>query len=168
MSNYTELQTCYVTHRGEFFGVALKLTRNREAAQDLVSEMLLKACAKWNLYKQGTNLRAWLFRILRNIFLSDRRRALCHARYVEATKMMPAPKVSNVVEQIIAEEDTALLHQAITKLSPNHREIVELTEFQDKKYQEAAEQLSIPLGTVMSRLYRAKQQLADELLCNAA
>ena len=138
------------------------LTKNREEAEDLVQETYAKALRGFSSFQLGTNFRAWLYRILRNTFLTSR-------TGLAATMTFPldldegAPELaddSGTPETILIERSNRdLVHNAISELPLPFREVLLLCEVEGMSYQEIAEMLSIPIGTVMSRLSRARKTL---------
>jgi RNA polymerase sigma-70 factor, ECF subfamily len=142
------------------------LTRNREEAEDLVQETYAKALKGFSSFRLGTNFRAWMFRILRNTFLTSR-------TGLNATMTVPLdseegdPEVvpeGVTPESILIERSNRLLIQsAIEDLPVQFREVLLLCEVEEMSYQEMAETLSIPIGTVMSRLSRARKTLRQSL-----
>lgn len=149
---------------------ALSLTRGNEArAQDLVQDTLLKAYQSWGRYESGTNCRGWLMTILRNQFISEfRKRKRRPTRLgledlsekkgfeVEAEDKDPAEEF---YDQIIAED----VARALDDLPDDFRMTVILSDLKDLQYKEISDRLQIPVGTVKSRLSRARRQLRDRL-----
>ena len=144
----------------QLYNFAHWLTRNREEAEDLVQETYAKALKGFSSFQLGTNFRAWMYRILRNTFLTSR-------TGLKATMTVPLDPDENGPELAI-ESDTPetilferanreLLQAAIDELPVYFREILLLCEVEEMSYQEIAETLSIPIGTVMSRLSRARK-----------
>ncbi len=145
---------------GSLTNFARWLTRSREEAEDLVQETYARALRGFSGYTPGTSIRAWMFRILKNAFLSSRTSA--HAR---ATVPLGEEDPPDEAEGCEATPETLLLARdrrervraAIEALHPAHREVVLLRDVEGFSYQEIADALSIPVGTVMSRLARARQ-----------
>ena len=135
---------------------ARALTGGRtENADDLVQDTLERAYAKWHLFKLGTELRPWLFSIMHNVFANEMR-SLKHRVMMDSiddTSMIgtPAPQ-----ESYVQARETLM---AVGRLAPELREVLVLVSVETFSYAEAAEILDIPLGTVMSRLFRARTQL---------
>jgi RNA polymerase sigma-70 factor (ECF subfamily) len=150
----------------QLYNFAHWLTRNREEAEDLVQETYAKALRGFPAFQLGTNFRAWMYRILRNTFLTSR-------TGLKATMTVPLgleddgselaiePDTPETI--LIDRSNTALLQSAIDELPVHFREILLLCEVEEMSYQEIAETLSIPIGTVMSRLSRARQMLRNHL-----
>lgn len=150
----------------QLYNFAQWLTQDRAEAEDLVQETYTKALRGFASYQQGTNFRAWMYRILRNTFLTSRT-GLWNA----ATTSMDAeddsvPAVSDpdTPESILIERSNQQLVQtAIEELPLPFREVLLLCEVEEMSYQEMAEALAIPIGTVMSRLSRARAALRNNL-----
>ncbi len=150
----------------QLYNFAHWLTQNREEAEDLVQETYAKALKGFSSFQPGTNFRAWMYRILRNTFLTSR-------TGLKATMTVPldlesdGPVLaveSDTPETILFERaNSDLLQSAIDELPVYFREILLLCEVEEMSYQEIAETLSIPAGTVMSRLSRARKMLRDRL-----
>lgn len=148
------------------YNFALWLAQNREEAEDLVQETYLKALRGFRSFQPGTNFRAWIYRILRNTFLTSRT-GLAAARTVavdleEQESMLPADTEtpeSSLLSRARQEE----VQEAMTELPVGFREILLLCHVEEMSYREISETLSIPLGTVMSRLHRARGALREKL-----
>ncbi len=145
------------SYLGRLFGYALSLTNDREQARDLVQECALKALAAKRVPADQAAYRAWLFRILRNAFLDRRRRV--------GQRGPSAPiEEAETLNGEIWHSDVHLI-SAITvrlgmaKLSRPHREVLAVVDMAGFSYAEAARFLSVPVGTVMSRVSRARQAL---------
>jgi RNA polymerase sigma-70 factor (ECF subfamily) len=144
------------------FNFAHWLTQNRSEAEDLVQETYVKALKGFQSFQQGTNFRAWMFRILRNAFLTSRTGLKATAPLEEEEDALP-PVLETPETVLLARVDQELLQVALEQLSPHHREVVLLCDVEEMSYQEIAETLGIPIGTVMSRLARARQTLRELL-----
>jgi RNA polymerase sigma-70 factor (ECF subfamily) len=142
------------------------LTQNREEAEDLVQETYAKALKGFSSFQLGTNFRAWMYRILRNTFLTSRT-GLKVTMTVPLDPEEDGPELaveSDTPETILFERSNReLLQSAIDELPVYSREILLLCDVEEMSYQEIAETLSIPMGTVMSRLSRARKMLRDRL-----
>jgi RNA polymerase sigma-70 factor, ECF subfamily len=150
----------------QLYNFAHWLTQNREEAEDLVQETYAKALKGFSSFQLGTNFRAWMYRILRNTFLTSR-------TGLKVTMTVPLDPEEDGTE-LAVECDTPetilferssreLLQNAIDELPVHFREILLLCEVEEMSYQEIAETLSIPIGTVMSRLSRARKTLRARL-----
>lgn len=150
----------------QLYNFARWLTQNRDEAEDLVQETYVKALRGFSSFQLGTNFRAWIFRILRNTFLTSRT-GLRATMTVPLDPEMDGPAVAveaATPETIVIERSNSQMMQAaIDELPVYFREILLLCEVEEMSYQEIAETLSIPIGTVMSRLSRARRTLRDRL-----
>jgi RNA polymerase sigma-70 factor, ECF subfamily len=142
------------------FGYALSLTTDRDMANELVHDCIVRALAARRVPRDEPAYRAWLFRIVRNAFL-DRVRASCQE--------VPAPKEEPMLESYAVWDYDDRLISALTvragmaRLAPHHREIIALVDLVGFSYGEAAAFLGVPRGTVMSRLSRARNALLDHI-----
>jgi RNA polymerase sigma-70 factor, ECF subfamily len=150
----------------QLYNFARWLTRNTEEAEDLVQETYVKALKGFSSFQLGTNFRAWMYRILRNTFLTSR-------TGLRATMTVPLDPEQDEPELAVENEtpetilmdrsNSQLVLSAIDDLPVQYRETLLLCEVEEMSYQEIAETLSIPVGTVMSRLSRARRTLRDLL-----
>jgi RNA polymerase sigma-70 factor, ECF subfamily len=150
------------------YGAALRLTANPADAEDLVQDTYLKAFRSSNQFEPGTNLKAWLFTILRNTFLNRRRRAAKEPIAVESEEIermaagLPGDPVTP--EQLLLRDTIdADLQAALDALPEAFREAVWLRDVEEFTYAEMAAMLSVPIGTVMSRISRGRRLLFDRL-----
>jgi RNA polymerase sigma-70 factor (ECF subfamily) len=141
------------------------LTQDRQEAEDLVQETYAKALKGFPSFQQGTNFRAWMYRILRNTFLTSRTGLQATATEqldLEGDGNAILPTVRETPESILLQRsDQQLVQQALGKLPVGYREVLLLCEFEEMSYQEISATLAIPMGTVMSRLSRARRALRD-------
>jgi RNA polymerase sigma factor (sigma-70 family) len=141
------------------------LTRDSGEAEDLVQETFLKGLLSFTSFRPGTNFRAWIFRILRNTFLSSRTKLERHmtVHFTPDDDSLGLPTASFDPEvHLIHRSRINSLRRAIDDLPTLYREIM-VCNLQDASYGEIAETLSIPVGTVMSRLARARRMLGENL-----
>jgi RNA polymerase sigma factor (sigma-70 family) len=149
------------------YNLAGWLTHDSNDAEDLVQDTYLKALRGFRSFQRGTNFRAWMFKILRNTFLSscstlDRRMTVA----MDSEEDFPAlPAPSATPESLLIERSGSdAVRCAIERLPVIFREVLLLCDVEDASYREIAEILSIPMGTVMSRLARARKALRQSLL----
>jgi RNA polymerase sigma-70 factor (ECF subfamily) len=159
-------------HLDALYRVALRLTGDQSQAEDLVQDTMLKAYRAWRQYRPGTNAKGWLLTILRNTFINDYRRrkhepiamdleqAEPHAIY---RSMQESDPEGNFFSQIV--DDKVL--EAIDALPTEFREVLVLSDIEGMSYAEIAETLKVPVGTVKSRLFRARRQLQAQLYAHA-
>jgi len=144
------------------------LTHNREEAEDLVQETYMKALKGFSSFKPGTNFRAWIYRILHNTFLTSR-------TGLQATMTVPleddkedggaelAVEPATPETILLQRASSEIMQRAIDELPVHFRETLLLCEVEEMSYQEIAGTLAIPIGTVMSRLARARKLLQSRL-----
>ncbi|HTC95228.1 MAG TPA: sigma-70 family RNA polymerase sigma factor [Terriglobales bacterium] len=148
------------------YNFARWLTQNREEAEDLVQETYVKALKGFSSFQPGTNFRAWMFRILRNSFLNSRTglamRMTVGIEPEEEEAIMGADRHTpeSILLQRISHEAVA---EAIEQLPVHYREVLLLCDVEELKYHEIAETLCLPVGTVMSRLSRARKAVRESL-----
>src|SRR5438477_424613 len=156
----------------QVYRVARRLVGSREEAEDLVQDTYARAFRAWQQYQPGTNLRAWLFRILTNLNIDRGRRIqrqpdlqpLEEGDYflynkLESTLGDANPDEDRVIEQL--SQNTIV--DALADVPHNFRDVVVLVDIGDFSYADAAQILDIPIGTVMSRLHRGRRVLKKEL-----
>jgi len=149
-------------HFEQLYNFACWLTHDRQEAEDLVQETYAKALKGFSSFQQGTNFRAWIYKILRNAFLTSR-------TGLKLTATVPLdlegdeenlPKIRETPESILLQRsDRELVQKALEQLPVAYREILLLCEVEEMSYQEISATLSVPMGTVMSRLSRARRAL---------
>ncbi len=150
---------------GSLYNFARWLTSDRNEAEDLVQETYAKALRGFGSFKPGTNFRAWMFRILKNTFLTSRTGLRNNNVSLEEDEEHAAVAVvAETPESILLSSlDQAALQGAIAALPLPYREVILLCEVEEMSYKEIAESLSIPIGSVMSRLSRARAALRAAL-----
>ena len=158
-----------VDHRTRLVRFAWSLTRDREAAQDLAQETIARAlAAKWR-FEPGTNLKAWLFRILRNIHLNMLRADATHPGVLSIEEIVREPVslreqgVNTVEAAVLERAELERIAQVYRTLPRNFAIPLYLTAVEELSYAEVASILEIPVGTVMSRVYRARRLLLSRL-----
>jgi RNA polymerase sigma-70 factor (ECF subfamily) len=148
----------------QLYNFAQWLTQDRTEAEDLVQETYAKALRGFSSFQAGTNFRAWIYRILRNSFLSSRT-GLRTMVVLDEEGSDSLPTESATPETLLIDQSNReLMQQALEELPVNFREILLLCEVEEMSYQEISETLAIPIGTVMSRLFRARKALRAALL----
>lgn len=134
---------------------ASALTRNTECAEDLLQDTLERAYRKWHLWQPGSNLRAWLFSIMHNVYMNQLAREARRPVSVALHEALEESTAANNETQLAARDVLA----ALELLPPEQREVVLLVCLEDMKYEEVAYVLRIPIGTVRSRLARGRERL---------
>lgn len=161
--------TAGIEHIDGLYGYALVLTQNRTDAEDLVQETYVRAIRAMGRLRPDSNVKGWLFTILRNIWLNElrqRRRApeIVDVEADERTSNLVDESMKSPYEEYVGNLEQRHVREAIQQLPEEAREIILLREWEELSYQEIATVLDCPLGTVMSRLARARSKLRD-LLC---
>jgi RNA polymerase sigma-70 factor, ECF subfamily len=142
------------------------LTGDRADAEDLVQETYAKALKGFASFAEGTNLRAWMFRILRNAFLNSRSGLKQKTEYLEDEEAGADEAVAHELTPealFLASESQEAIFSALERLPVAHREIILLCDVDEMSYREIAQVLDVPTGTVMSRLARARRSLRTAL-----
>ncbi len=157
------------THLDALYSTALRLTRSPVDAEDLVQDTLVRAYRFYDRFEAGTNFKAWLLRIQMNTFVNRYRRATRERQVFEGPMATPVGEgvmsratmraltdpVGDAQRQLVARE----INRAFDQLSEDARAMVLLADVEELSYKEIAEVMACPIGTVMSRLHRARKQL---------
>jgi len=165
----TSFERDVLPHLDLMYRVALRMTGEPAGAEDLVQDTVLKAFRAWESFRQGTNARGWLLTILRNTFINDYRRRRRAPTMVDIDVAEPhaiiheQPGQDPEGEFFHALVDDRIL-AAIDALPDEFREAVVLSDIEGLSYAQVAETLDVPVGTVKSRLSRARRQLQGTLL----
>lgn len=173
-------ETEIARHRRELYPAALRMTRNPSDAEDLVQESMARAYAGLRHYTPGTNGRAWLFRILSNTFVSSYRKRqrepvqVLSSEFDTLLSVLPAGHEPGEHRLAPSAEDAVLgqfghseVRQALSELPECFRATVYLADVEGYPYREVADLLGVPIGTVMSRLHRARALLRQRLTSSA-
>jgi RNA polymerase sigma-70 factor (ECF subfamily) len=158
----------------QLYSAALRMTRNPSDAEDLVQEAFAKAFAAFHQYKPGTNLKAWLYRILTNTYINIYRKKQREPQQTSGDELQDwqlAAAAEHTPTGLKSAEAEALdrlpdsnVKEALANLSEEFRMAVYFVDVEGYSYKEAAEILEIPIGTVMSRLHRGRKLLREALL----
>jgi RNA polymerase sigma-70 factor, ECF subfamily len=160
-------ETDALRHLDSLYGTALRLTRNEADAQDLVQDTYVKAFRARRQFKEGTNLKAWLFTILHNTFRNRRRDVGRDPVEIDSDRVdlaAPADPGESPEEHLLRGALAPELQAALDALPEAFREAVWLRDVEEFPYAEIAEMLGIPLGTVMSRISRGRRLLYDKMV----
>jgi RNA polymerase sigma-70 factor (ECF subfamily) len=168
---HTDFATACLPHQSEMFGVAMRICRDPDTAKDLVQETLLRAMVAWDSFEPGSNLRAWLFRILTNAFINGYRKRRRHQRFaterpgdaLNALYGTDQDHTDDLANTLYGDELSDEVQTALGKLGADYRDVVERADLKGQKYKDIADELDVPIGTVMSRLFRARRVLEAEL-----
>ena len=152
------------------YGYAMVLSRDRTEAEDLVQETCVRAIQAIGSLRPGSNMKSWLFTILRNIWLNRLRGQRTAPKMVEldgdeSTAQTAVAATKDPHALYVSKVERELVREAIQQLSDEFREIIVLREYEDLSYQEIASILGCPAGTVMSRLGRTQLVFHDAILC---
>ena len=171
--SFTEFEAQTLPFSDLLYGAALRMTRDEAKAEDLVQETYLRAYRFWHRYEKGTNLKAWLLRIQTNEFInryrkSQREKAVFDLHsYESAVEKYSDENVENLPPEIRTQFLTRLMGDevvtALDNLPIDFRMVVLLVDINDLSYKEVAEILDCPVGTVMSRLHRARKMMRSSL-----
>ncbi|HQV78548.1 MAG TPA: RNA polymerase sigma factor [Chitinophagales bacterium] len=138
---------------------AMKLTRDINDAEDLIQETIYRALSNEDKFQEGTNIRAWLFTIMKNIFINDYRKKIKRNTLIDSTDNLyyinTSSTISNEGERAFVMND---IKNALMKISHELR-VPFLMHYKGYKYHEISEQLNLPLGTVKSRIFFARKEL---------
>jgi RNA polymerase sigma-70 factor (ECF subfamily) len=158
--------------RDQLFKTALRLTRSVEESEDLLQETYLKAYRHYHQFTEGTNLKAWLFRIMKNSFINTYRRNKNRPQmmdfdelrdsgegFEESSPTAPDPEIDLLSQELDHE-----IRDALMELPHHYRMAVLMVDLQGLSYQEVADALVVPIGTIMSRLYRGRKKIEQALL----
>ncbi len=173
MADQANFERDAMEYAPQLYSAALRMTRNPADAEDIVQETYLKAYRAYDTFTEGTNLRAWLFRILTNTFINRYRRDQRRPSEVELGELQDFDLYRRLGEgsgaSLSAEEEVmdrlvdSDVKQALEDLPENFRIPVLLADVDGFAYKEIAEIMDIPIGTVMSRLHRGRKALQQKL-----
>ncbi len=157
--------------RDELYSAAMRYTRNERDAEDLVQETLLKAYAAWHTFVPGGSARSWCHRILRNTFITGYRRRSTEVRAAQQEPDEMWRLTSSASRRAAEDPESAVIRDqlgdevlgAMQELSTEFREVLELHYVQGRSYRDIARITRCPMGTVMSRLHRARRNLRETL-----
>lgn len=171
LKKYNDFEKECLPHMNSLYSYAFRFTGDRESANDLVQETYLKAFRFFDKFERGTNCKAWLFRILKNSFINDYRKKSQEPgkvdyddieNFYESIKSSEI-KTSHAIEDSFSSLLDDELTEAIKRLPEDFRTIILLSDIEGLTYEEIADFLDCPIGTVRSRLHRARKMLYAKL-----
>ncbi len=158
-------------YRDQLFKTALRLTRSVEESEDLLQETFLKAFRHYHQFTEGTNLKAWLFRIMKNTFINGYRRQRNRPQMLDFDELRDSgddfgeitPTTQDPEVDLLGRELDHEIRDALMALPHHYRMAVLMVDLQGLSYQEVADTLEVPIGTIMSRLYRGRKKIERAL-----
>jgi len=163
--SYGEFEREVLARRGQLYGAALRMTGCHAQAEDLVQDAVLRAWTFWHRFQPGTNGRAWMHRILTNTFINGYRRKRRERGILGEIKrdVRAAESWERVHTPVPGEGLSDEVVAALSTLVPEFRQVLIAVDLQGRSYKEAAAQIGCPIGTVMSRLHRARRAMKAQL-----
>ncbi|MGA9117065.1 MAG: sigma-70 family RNA polymerase sigma factor [Bacteroidota bacterium] len=166
-SRHREFENAMVPHMDLLYSYAFYLTNDRDQASDLMQDTYLKAYRFFDSFEQGTNAKAWLHRIMRNTYINEYRRLRRMPEIIPYDEQITPSRMTQQGGEFATRLDAGSLDDemaaALGALPEKYRSVVVLRDIEDLPYEEVAEALEIPIGTVRSRLHRARGLLFERL-----
>jgi RNA polymerase sigma-70 factor (ECF subfamily) len=167
----SEFEAEAVPHMDILYNFALRTTGNSDDAQDLLQETLLKAYRFWDKYEKGTNIRAWLFRIMKNSYINRYRKEMREPGMVDYEDVEnfydsirdDSTDTNDLQKKLYSNMLSDEVTKALQSLPEDFRTVVILCDIEGLTYEEIAEFLNCPIGTVRSRLHRGRKMLQEKL-----
>ena len=164
--NSSSFEVLVTRYQDRLYTAMISVVGSTDEAEDVVQEAFIQAYLKLNTFQQNSRFFTWLYRIAFNYALARRRRHRGHMSLEESREIAgvePTSRVESPDHRMRQKEDVQLVHRALALLSEDHRSILVLREMEDMAYEEIADVLSISIGTVRSRLNRARFALKQQL-----
>ena len=168
-----EFEAQALPHLKALYNLALRLSRNEKDAEDLVQDTYLRAFRFFHRFEPGTNIRAWLYRILKNQFLNrvQQEKPVSGSEDIEALigshgvadSVFPHSQTRTPEEEVMGKVTAAEVDEALAELPPEYRIVVMMALVDEMSYKEIADAVAVPIGTVMSRLHRGRRLLQKRL-----
>lgn len=169
-----DFNSAELPYYNQLYKTALRMTRSVADTEDLIQETYLKAYRYYEGFEEGTNLKAWLFRIMKNNFINRYRKRKAEPQQVELDELRDSGDELSAAElrlgdagpeaMVVAGEMDSDVARAINALPHDYKMALLLVDIQGHTYQEVADTLAVPVGTVMSRLYRARTKVEKALI----
>lgn len=169
-----EFEEAALEHLDVLYGAAMRLTRDANEAQDLVQDALVRAYRFQHHFEAGTNLKAWLLRILTNTFINHYRRHVRERRVLDTEEgtpvgdgVMSRAAMRGLTDSTTVAQEGLLRDEiigALDNLPDDYRMMIVLADIEELSYKEIAESVGVPIGTVMSRLHRARKMMQKQLI----
>ncbi|NUQ81270.1 MAG: sigma-70 family RNA polymerase sigma factor [Bacteroidetes bacterium] len=176
MGKQRDFEAVVVPYTPALYNFALRLTADEEDARDLVQETMLKAYRFYDSFEKGTNMKAWLFRILKNSFINKYRKMAKEPNKIDYDEVKDyfnsvrdeSVDPNNLEDQLFGDLLDDDVTRALQSLPPDFRTVVILCDMEGQTYEEIADMVGCPVGTVRSRLHRGRKMLFDKLKDYAA
>lgn len=171
MVNHNNFEQTALAHRTLLYNYAIYITRNSDDANDLLQETFLKAYRFWNNYEAGTNVKAWLYRIMKNSYINCYRKETREPKKVEykeyhlpyntiqETSFAHKHVLNKTYDEIFCDE----IARSLKSLNDSFRDVIVLSDVEGLSYEEIANTIDCPIGTVRSRLHRGRKLLRKKL-----
>jgi len=167
-----DFESGQLPYRDQLFKTALRMTRSVEESEDLLQETFLKAFRHYHQFTEGTNLKAWLFRIMKNTFINSYRRTRNRPQMLDFDELRDSsdgfgestPTTHDPEGDYLGQELDHEIRDALMALPHHYKMAVLMIDLQGLSYQEVADTLEVPIGTIMSRLYRGRKKIERALL----